>query len=151
MLASAIVVACAGPAGVPHSFNFENLDADAEILYYQYGDDTSMPTRPSPQEMARGKVAQSSGVYGTFSPARELVVRWRIRSTGEVRQEQVSLARIDANAFRDNVLFFAIEHGELLVVLHRYTAHAPEQPDCPLRVRRSYQCTVIYPRYFTNF
>ena len=102
---------------VDHSFEFDALrdSRDVEILQYRYGDDGGFNTRSTPAEIQSGKGIMSANTTGDMLLGKDLYVKWRIKSTGQVFEDTVDLtSRLPFNMKRKRLRF--IVEGEKLYV-----------------------------------
>ena len=102
---------------VDHSFAFDALrdSRDVEILQYRYGDDGGFNTRSTPAEIQSGKGIMSANTTGDMLLGKDLYVKWRIKSTGQVIEDTVDLtSRLPFNMKRKRLRF--IVEGEKLYV-----------------------------------
>lgn len=102
---------------VDHSFAFDAFrdSRDVEILQYRYGDDGGFNTRSTPAEIQSGKGIMSANTTGDMLLGKDLYVKWRIKSTGQVIEDTVDLtSRLPFNMKRKRLRF--IVEGEKLYV-----------------------------------
>lgn len=102
---------------VDHSFAFDaSRDSrDIEILQYRYGDDGGHNTRTTLDDLQLGKTRQAANSTGDMLMGKDLYVKWRIKSTGQVFEDTVDLtSRLPFNMKRKRLRF--IVEGEKLYV-----------------------------------
>ena len=102
---------------VDHAFEFDaSRDSrDIEILQYRYGDDGGHNTRTTPDDLQLGKTRQAANTTGDMLLGKDLYVKWRIKSTGQVIEDTVDLtSRLPFNMKRKRLRF--IVEGEKLYV-----------------------------------
>ena len=121
LLASSLaLVACAsGPKTAFHAFSFNGFsdkwDATIDLLEYSYGDQYRMVRRKlQPPDQRMGS---SDGVAGTMPVGDFLYVKWRIKATGEVREDRVDLRPLLPASMEDFSLTFVIDDRQLYVYL----------------------------------
>jgi hypothetical protein len=145
-----ILAACAtGPRVVDHAFGFNAvLDSPGiEILDYRYGDSTQ-PGASNPENLRRlGRSLQAAGIRGPMVRGESLYVKWRVKASGEVHEQNVDLRdRLPAD-IADHRVYFIVRGRELYVYLippesHKRPAGAP--PNGP-RMYEDLDVLTIYP------
>ena len=122
------LMACAVPsASTSHTFSFDALrdSKDVEVLQYRYGDDGGFETRSTATEILAGKPVLSANTTGEILVGKDLYVKWRIKSTGQILEDTVDLrSRIPFSIKRHN-LRFIIEGNRLYVYLISYDPVRP--------------------------
>ncbi|MBP7485337.1 MAG: hypothetical protein KBF98_09760 [Rhodoferax sp.] len=123
-----VLVACATTGGSAfHSFTFDALrdSKDVEVLQYRYGDDGGFNTRSTQTEIQTSKVTLGTHVAGTMVVGKDLYVKWRIKSTGQVVEDSVDLKSRLPFSIANHELRFIIEGTQLYVYL---ISHQPVRP-----------------------
>lgn len=127
-----VVMGCAtGPKLVSHSFNYDGFNdkwADkVDLLAYSYGDEYHKLRR----EAAAGGTVGAQGIVNGAIPVGEfLYVKWRIKSTGEIREQQVDLRERLPRDMTDHELTFVIDGRQLFayVVTPKRKSSSDEPP-----------------------
>ncbi|HEU5047343.1 MAG TPA: hypothetical protein VFT64_05800 [Rickettsiales bacterium] len=140
------LAACADPIA-HHEFSFGDVNRQEnkgiEILDYRYGNNKTIPTSPSADQLASGHVPQFTSV-GTFDPPGDsLYVKWRVKSTGKVYQDTVDLkSRLPSN-MNNKEIHFLIKDTKLYVYLIASEPH---------EVGKAYKrtCESLYPERLSN-
>lgn len=111
------ITAQTGGRMVDHTFEFDALrdSRDVEILQYRYGDDGGFNTRSTPAEIQSGKAIMSANTTGDMLLGKDLYVKWRIKSTGQVYEDTVDLTSRLPYTMKRKRLRFIVE-GEKLYV-----------------------------------
>jgi hypothetical protein len=104
------------PRLVNHSFNFDGWNdgwqASVEMLAYAYGDQNPMVRGEARNGHSAGG---SSGVSGQMPVGEFLYVKWRLKSTGEVFEQQVDLRDRLPQDMTDQELTFLMDGPQLYV------------------------------------
>lgn len=109
---------------VDHTFEFDaSRDSrDIEVLRYRYGGDGGYATKTSEHEIASGRIAQSASTTGDMLLGKDLYVKWRIKSTGQVLEDTVDLlARLPDNMKQHRVRFIVEDEQLYVYVISRET------------------------------
>ncbi len=152
LLASALaLIACAnGPKTAFHAFSFDGFsdkwDATIDLLEYSYGDQYQMVRRKAEPPLA--KLSSSTGVAGTMPVGDFLYVKWRIKATGEVREDRVDLRPLLPASMEDFSLTFVIDDRQLYVYL--VTPKPKHENDPPLLRTTKSRYHVTYEIYPSN-
>ena len=140
--------ACASSSGDQfHSFHFDvrTENPDIEVLDYRYGEVRIGPTQADRSSVERGLVRQQAGVTGYIPRGETLYVKWRIRATGEVREETVDLKNRLPRDISNQVITFNFKQGNLYVYLvSREVLPVGQKSDGP-RLYDIYKVYTIYP------
>lgn len=120
-----LVTACAsGPKLVPHAFSFDALNdkwaESVDLLAYAYGDGYHMVrndvANPRSSVFAgMSALPPGTGVNGPMPVGEFLLVKWRVKATGEVVEERVDLRDRLPKDMTDHELTFVIEGRQLYV------------------------------------
>ncbi|MDT4843327.1 hypothetical protein FQZ97_772570 [compost metagenome] len=120
-----LLTGCAsGPKLVPHAFSFNGLNdkwADSvDLLAYAYGDGYHMVREDLDQpssSLYAGKTSlpPGTGVNGPMPVGEFLLVKWRVKTTGEVVEERVDLRDRLPRDMTDHELTFVIDGRQLYV------------------------------------
>ncbi|MCY1525763.1 hypothetical protein D9M68_607550 [compost metagenome] len=120
-----LLTGCAsGPKLVPHAFSFNGLNdkwADSvDLLAYAYGDgyhkvreDLDQPS--SSLYAGKTSLPPGTGVNGPMPVGEFLLVKWRVKTTGEVVEERVDLRDRLPRDMTDHELTFVIDGRQLYV------------------------------------
>ena len=102
---------------VDHTFEFDaSRDSrDIEILQYRYGGDGGFNTRTTQSDMQTGTTRQSANTTGDMLLGKDLYVKWRIKSTGEVLEDTVNLESRLPYDMKQHRVRFIIEGEQLYV------------------------------------
>jgi len=110
------------------------------VLDYQYSKD-----KPEPWQYRDGHIGQRRNINGPFPRGDSLYVKWRIKSTGEVFEDTVSLReRLPADITR-NRIHFVIKGPQLYVYLIKPQKLPAGSPKGPLRMYSDLEVITIYP------
>lgn len=152
-----LLVSCAtGARMANHGFTFsghrDQWVDQVDLLAYSYGDRYRMvkdsvenpryPLKPG-QTLPVG-----NSVHGPMPVGEFLYVKWRIKSTGEVREDRVDLRPLLPSDMNDHSLTFVIDGTQLYVYL---VTPIPKKTDSPpiLKTTKS-RYTVTYEIHPTN-
>ena len=119
----AVILVVTGCAAVPteqlHSFAFDvrTENTDIEVLDYRYGEVKIGPTQANHYSVASGLVQYQAGVTGYMPRGKRLYVKWRIRATGEVREDTVDLESRLPSDISNRIITFNFKEGRLFVYL----------------------------------
>ena len=141
-------VGCASSGGiVDHSFSFNAVQdsPDIEVLDYRYGT-SRQPGASNPDHMrAQGKAHQGTGVTGPMVRGEFLYVKWKIKSTGAVHEDNVDLRhRLPADLTAKRV-YFIVQGTQLHVYLISDERRPPGSPAIGPRMYRDFTTVQIYP------
>ncbi len=151
-LALALVACASGPKTAFHSFSFngydysDKWDATIDLLEYSYGDQYRMVR--DKVEAPRERLRPQSGVAGTMPVGEFLYVRWRIKATGEMREDRVDLRPLLPASMEDFRLTFVIDDKQLYVYL--VTPKVKHVADPPLLKTTESWFHVTYEIYPSN-
>lgn len=109
---------------VDHTFEFDAFrdSRDVEVLQYRYGDDGGFNTRTTQADMQAGTTRQAANTTGDMLLGKDLYVKWRIRSTGQVLEDTVNLESRFPYNMKQHRIRFIIEGAQLYVyVISRET------------------------------
>lgn len=126
---------------VDHSFAFDAFrdSRDIEILQYRYGDDGGFNTRSTPDEIASGKAVMSANTTGEMLLGKDLYVKWRIKSTGQVYEDTVDLTSRLPFSMNRKRLRFIVEGARLYVyVIEREEVRDVMSVDQVEKIRRGH-------------
>lgn len=156
LIVAAFLAACSTPENTAfHSFSFDTRSAvpAVEVLDYQYGSSGGTGTRPPKWALDAGRPFYFDGVTGAIPVGDSLYVKWRIKATGEIREDTVDLRHRLPSEMKDKRVAFYIVGKQLYVyVADRdfLPVGAPEviPPGAPIRdlpftYHTKYQ--IIYP------
>jgi hypothetical protein len=119
LLTAILVAACTSGSLVNHAFSFDagQESPEAEVMDYRYGD-SKQPTARNPEYLLRqGKSLQGAGIQGEMLRGDFLYVKWRIKDTGQVYEENVDLRHRLPADIRDHRIHFIIKGPQLYVYL----------------------------------
>ena len=115
-----------------------------EILDYRYGDSKLAGVRARVPAKG-GSVAQWTTTVGSMRRGDELYVKWRIKKTGEIREETVDLrSRLPANIARHRI-HFIVRDTQLFIYLISPDKHTDTDPLGPLPMYADRKVATIYP------
>ena len=142
-----LLAACASNSLVDHAFSFNapRESPDVEVLDYRYGD-SKQPTARNPESLLKqGRSLQSAGIHGEMLRGDFLYVKWRLRDTGQVYEDEVDLRHRLPADITNHRIHFLIKGPQLYVYLI-----SPERrpADVPPNGPRTYQylkTLTIYP------
>lgn len=148
-----LVAGCAFPSGDQlHSFDFDvrTENTDIEVLDYRYGGIKIGPTHAEKSYDALGQIRQHAGVTGYMPLAESLYVKWRIRASGEVREEEVKLKSLLPRNIEHQIITFNFKGGNLFVYLvSREVLTLGQKSDGPAKYS-PYKVHTIYPDSRSN-
>lgn len=127
------LTACAsGPKVVDHSFGFDIRSAspEVEVLDYRYGD-SKLPVRAPEWAVKEGRPLYFNAVTGPMRVGDFLYVKWRIKETGQVLEDNVDLRQRLPNDIKDRRVYFDIQGQQLYVYLISREKLTPNP--CPSR------------------
>jgi hypothetical protein len=108
-----------GPQMADHAFGFDGYadkwSNQADLLEYSYGDQYRMVR--DKVEPPRERLKPQAGVSGSMPVGEFLYVKWRIKATGEVREDRVDLRPILPRDINDDELTFVIDGKQLYIYL----------------------------------
>jgi hypothetical protein len=126
---------------VDHAFEFDAFrdSRDIEILQYRYGDDGGFNTRSTPAEIASGTSRLAANTTGEMLLGKDLYVKWRIKSTGQVYEDTVDLTSRLPFSMKRKRLRFIVEGEKLYVyVIEREDVRDVMSVDQVEKIRRSH-------------
>lgn len=143
-----LMAACTSvPGDQLHSFSFDvrTENPDIEVLDYRYGEVRIGPTQAERSRVERGQPTYQTGVTGYIPRGETLYVKWRIRATGEVRQETVDLKSRLPRDISNQVITFNFKQDNLFVYLvTREVLPLGQKSDGPAKYDY-YKVYTIYP------
>ncbi|MBS0452829.1 MAG: hypothetical protein JSS14_16160 [Proteobacteria bacterium] len=140
------------PKLVFHSFSFDGKGsgdqwgASIDLLEYSYGDKYRMVR--DKVEPPRERLGPQSGVTGAMPVGDFLYVKWRVKATGEVREDRVDLRPLLPADMDHHRLTFVIEGRQLYVYL--VTPKPKHEDDPPLLKTTKSRYHVTYEIYPAN-
>ena len=147
LIAIVALAACASsPAVVDHSFSFDTLkdDQDAEVIDYRYGD-SKLPVHAPEWAVKEGKTFTFNSVSGPMLRGDFLYVKWRIKSTSEVYEDNVDLRhRLPADIMGHRV-HFIVRGPQLYVYLVTPEKRSPDEAPNGPRMYSYRKAITIYP------
>ena len=130
-----LLTACAsGPTLVSHAFSFDGFNdgwaESIDLLAYAYGDQYHMVRNDiaaprSPVFAGLSKLPPGTGVNGPMPVGEFLYVKWRVKATGELREERVDLRGRLPRDMSDHELTFVIDGPQLYVYV---VTPVPQKP-----------------------
>lgn len=126
---------------VDHSFAFDAVrdSRDIEILQYRYGDDGGFNTRTTPEDLQSGKTRQAANTTGEMLVGKDLYVKWRIKSTGQVFEDTVDLtSRLPFSMARKRLRFIVEAEKLYVYVIERKDVLDVMSADQAEKIRRSH-------------
>jgi hypothetical protein len=144
-----VLAACASTNGklAWHSFGFDAVhdSPDIEILDFKYGNSKNKGTKNPDWVAAKGTSVQGTGTGGEILVGDFLYVKWRIKSTGEVYQDNVDLkSRLPAN-IEDHTVYFVVKASQLYVYLVTPERRPLNMPPSDLRLYKDRIVKTLYP------
>lgn len=147
LLALVALAACAvRPEVVDHSFGFDTLKdgQDAEVIDYRYGR-SRLPVRAPEWAVKEGKTFTFNSVSGPMLRGDFLYVKWRLKSTGQVYEDNVDLRqRLPADIEKHEV-YFIIHGPQLYIYLISPKRRAKDEPAIGPEMYRYRKTILIYP------
>lgn len=119
LVAGVVLVACASGTLVDHAFSFNAVreSPEVEVLDYRYGD-SKQPTARNPESLRKeGKSLQSAGIHGEMLRGDFLYVKWRIKDTGQIYEDNVDLRRRLPSNIKNHRIHFIVRGPQLYVYL----------------------------------
>lgn len=147
LLLSMLAACSSVPADQLHSFDFDvrTENPDIEVLDYRYGVVRIGPTQADRSSVERGLVRQQAGVSGYIPRGETLYVKWRIRATGEVREETVDLkSRLPRDISKHKITFKFVQGALFVYLVTPEVLPVGQLSDGP-RVDQYYKVYTIYP------
>jgi hypothetical protein len=140
------LAACGSLGGAQlHTFQFDVRNSDVEILDYRYGEVKIGPTQADRAGVDEGQTRQQVTVGGYLPRGETLYVKWRIRATGEVREDTVDLKSRLPRDISNRVVTFKFIRGALFVYLvTREVLPVGQHSDGPAQYD-IYKVFTIYP------
>jgi len=145
------LTACAtGPRMANHAFSFDgysdNWSTQVDLLEYSYGDQYRMVRdKVKPQ---KERINPAALVSGTIPVGEFLYVKWRIKATGEMREDRVDLRPLLPRNMDNTGLTFVIDDKQLYVYLVTDKPRDHREPQ-PLKTFLA-KYTITYEIYPTN-
>ena len=131
---------------VEHSFGFDirrSVPA-VEVLDYRYGI-SGLPGTRAPEWMVKeGKPGGADGIYGAITVGDFLYVKWRLKESGEVFEDNVDLRHRLPDDMKNQRVYFDIKGPQLYVYLISPERLPPGESN-GLRIYWYYKMKVIYP------
>lgn len=146
-IAVVVLAGCAGPASiVEHSFSFDTLKdgQDAEVIDYRYGS-SRLPVRAPEWAVKEGKTFTFNSVSGPMLRGEFLYVKWRLKSTGQVYEDNVDLHQRLPADIKDHRIHFIINGSQLYIYLISPERRAKDTPAIGPSMYSYRKTTVIYP------
>jgi len=143
-----ILTACgAGGRVVNHSFGFDIRKAvpPVEVLEYRYGVSGMTGTRPPEWALKEGKSFRYEGVTGPIPVGDSLYVKWRIKDTAQVFEDNVDLRHRLPSNIKDHSIYFDIKGPRLYVYLISPEYLPKGSPPNGLRSYFYHKFITIYP------
>lgn len=155
---SIVLAACSGSKHIIgddrvwHTFEFSTHTFDdsgsVEVLDFIYGDPKGHPNRCYPELVARGKCQQGDHSATVRSPKslKTLYVKWRVKSSGEVREVTLDMQKKLPKNFGENFrMFFSFRGAELYVFLITPERKADDEPPNGPRATDYLKTLTLYP------
>lgn len=142
------LVACANkPKLSYHTFSFDVLSdsPDAELLDYRYGTSKQPGARPPEWALKEGKIRQQAGINGEMVVGETLYVKWRIKSTKEIFESTVDLARRLPADMTNRTVYFVIDGKDISVYLIEPDFRPANFPIAGPKKYRDFKTYSIYP------
>lgn len=156
LIIAGIVSACASNGRVvDHSFSFDVRRAipAIEVIDYRYGTSGLPGARAEKWMVQEGRGVNWTGVTGPMTVGDFLYVKWRIKETGEVLEENVDLRhrlpyhmkdqRVCFHIIGKQLYIYVAEHGFLPVGAPEYVAPGAPSQTLPYTHHTKYR--IIYP------
>src|SRR6267378_1448206 len=108
-----------GASSIKHAFSFDAVheSPQVEVLNYRYGDSDQAIVTPPAWALRNGKIEQGTNVNGPMPLGTMLYVKWRLKITGEVREDTVDLRQRLPADITNCRIHFAIKGQQLYVYL----------------------------------
>ena len=140
--------ACAtGPKLVDHTFSFDGWAdkwaSQVDLLEYSYGDQYHMvrdKVRPNQE-----RLGYSAGVNGSMPVGDFFYVKWRLKETGEIVEDNVNLRNRLAANMTGHKITFVIDGGQLYIYLITPQVKTKGNQDLRTYLSHSYVSHEIYP------
>jgi hypothetical protein len=147
--------ACAGVNGsVHHGFSYGSLELNPNvtIIDFQYGEGVAgRMIRPPRQDVEVGRVAQHTGIVGSFPLESFIYVKWRDNSTGQIHERKVDLKNIIPPDMVDKEIHFDFVNSRLRIfVISMGLARAPHDALCEAPGYEAFHCVNVYTDKFEN-
>jgi hypothetical protein len=113
------LVACANSQVVDHGFSFNAVrdSPDVYVLDYRYGD-SKQPSARNPADLqAKGQSLQATGIHGPMLRGDYLYVKWRVKSTNYVYEENVDLRTRLPRDLENHRIYFIVRGPQLYIYL----------------------------------
>jgi hypothetical protein len=147
LIALVAVAACASnPEVVDHSFGFDTLKdgQDAEVIDYRYGN-SKLPVHAPEWAVKEGKTFTFNSVGGPMQRGDFLYVKWRIKSTSEVYEDNVDLRHRLPSDIKGHHIHFIIRGPQLYVYLVTPEKRLPDAAPNGPRMYSYRRTLTIYP------
>lgn len=127
VLALTLVACAATGVSTFHTFTFDAFrdSRDVEVVQYRYGNDGGFNTRTTQADLGAGTTRQAANTTGEMIVGKDLYVKWRIKSTGQVLENTVDLQSRLPFTIKNHDLRFIIEGTQLYVYLISYEPVRP--------------------------
>ncbi len=121
-----LMMGCAvGQKIVFHEIRFDSGESvDVDILDWQYGTNTvenggqqQSGTRARASQVAAGKPFNSGGTSGNMPVGDFIYVKWRIKKTGEIREDKADLTKLLPRDMTFYTLHFMVKNTQLCIYL----------------------------------
>jgi hypothetical protein len=148
LLALVVLAACAvRPEVVDHAFSFDvrrDSQDDVEVLNYRYGN-SKLPVRASETRVRDGETFGFQGVHGPMLRGEFLYVKWRLKSTGQVYEDNVDLRQRLPDDIKDHRVHFIIHGAQLYIYLITPERRTKDEPAIGPEMYRYRKTILIYP------
>jgi hypothetical protein len=143
-----------GDDRVWHTFEFNTHEfdgkgkQDVEVLDYLYGDPKGYANRCYSELVARGKCQQGGHSAGVLFPKsiKTLYVKWRVKSTGEIREVTLDMQKKLPKNFGENFrIFISFRGPDLYVYLITPERRADDEPPNGPRATDYLRTLTLYP------
>lgn len=142
------IAACSANQGiVTHAFGFNAIQdsPDIEVLDYRYGNSKQPGARPPAWALRENRVAQGTTTSGEMLRGDELHVKWRIKSTGTIREDSVDLRNRLPENIKDHRIYFIVKDTQLYVYLITPERRPPDMPPNGPRQTQYLKTITLYP------
>lgn len=141
-----------GEDRVWHTFQFNIHEFDksnsVEVLDFIYGDPKGYANRCDPEKIKREKCQQGDHSTTVRSPRslKTLYVKWRVKSTGEIREVTLDIRKKLPKNFGENFrMFFSFRGPDLYVYLITPERRADDEPPQGPRAYDDLKMLLLYP------
>jgi hypothetical protein len=137
-----------------HTFEFNTYEfdgkgkQDVEVLDFIYGDPKGYANRCDQEKIKRGKCQQGDHSAGVLFPKsiKSLYVKWRVKSTGEIREVTLDMQKKLPKNFGENFrMFFSFRGPDLYVYLITPERRADNEPPQGPRAYDDLKMLLLYP------